>query len=1119
MATNQFDWQHDDDGVLLFLTEERTKLFRKIKERLTIDQYPDFKSYTMLSGVAHLKLLVDSGEGDARELPDRDGFWVSHKAIAELDDHQAFGLGLPPTIPFQMRVQTQGLLSGKDFVIKYAWMNRSGRPVLADRQGAIAQFGEDSYRVSEPFFSLIGKIENFESQKEQDFDSQVAAIADIKADLPEEKQKEIDFREAPHLDVRIAHATSFSISFTAEKGLQEFNPVLFGRKISNRVGETGEVVDEADQLLPPKKSNGFQELFNSGESTKATYVLETGEYVFLDRKLRQALDVVHTVRGKDQETKKAFIKNPQKFLKEELGRKDELEDEIEQGELDGVIDRLFIETRQFSERIVELGLYIRPDLPWLEKDSQEWLPDHYQFLIQGKVVHLPRESLANAVDEVRGALERKASSVVVGNAEVEPTAEFLATLEKLVPVEPVKEPSGIDEEDPEEEEGIQGPIVLIPKENLQEVDYVAVKKLRKLPDSILPVMGLNPATTLKRHQEECLQWFEKTYTEGWPGVLLADDMGVGKTLQTLAFLSKLREFNILKAESPALIVSPVTLLGNWEKEHEMHLAYPGLGNLLRVYGHHKKAITKGKGKDIDTGSQALDSDAIASSNWVLTTYETLRDYQTSFGSVRFSCVVFDEIQKAKSPRSLVCQAVKTVHADFKIALTGTPVENSLADLHTIMDVISPGFLGDLRSFMKKYSSDDEDELKDLARILLKPQGDSAPPVLRRMKDDIGEELPDKTINSLEEEMPEKQQEAYNDALNRNEAGSDKMLKTLQEFRTISLHPYLPQQAEEMSFDVYIKHSAKLILAFQILDKIVPKKEKVLIFVESRALQPVLAEMIKVKYNLNSTPLIINGAISGEARQKAVDKFQEATGFFDVMVLSPRAAGVGITLTTANHVIHLQRWWNPAVEDQCTDRVYRIGQTKPVSVYLPLAVHPRLGDRTYDKVLHQLLDDKRHISRGIFMPMHIDAGAFGVSLGIAEDDNDLDLDEVDCLEPEAFEAWVGQRGKRFGLSHRPTPRSHDGGADLILTHPGSGREAIVQCKHRGNPDNEMGTEPVKDLLRAQGHYNKPEVLLVAVTNAGKYSNTAINLAKENQINLIARNELHSGLSSIASRLAG
>ena len=215
-------------------------------------------------------------------------------------------------------------------------------------------------------------------------------------------------------------------------------------------------------------------------------------------------------------------------------------------------------------------------------------------------------------------------------------------------------------------------------------------------------------------------------------------------------------------------------------------------------------------------------------------------------------------------------------------------------------------------------------------------------------------------------MPPIQAEAYKAAVMEAAEDRSKMLQALQKFRNISLHPLKPSTT---SFDQYIAQSARLTACFKILDQIHSLREKALIFLESLEMQSAIAVWIQIRYRLNLRPHLINGTIDGGRRQTLVNAFQEAENAFAVMILSPRAGGVGLTLTAANHVIHLSRWWNPAVEDQCTDRVYRIGQLRPVHIYYPLAVHPdpKISDHSFDLSLNNLLENKRALSREMLLP--------------------------------------------------------------------------------------------------------------------------------------------------------
>jgi HJR/Mrr/RecB family endonuclease len=306
-------------------------------------------------------------------------------------------------------------------------------------------------------------------------------------------------------------------------------------------------------------------------------------------------------------------------------------------------------------------------------------------------------------------------------------------------------------------------------------------------------------------------------------------------------------------------------------------------------------------------------------------------------------------------------------------------------------------------------------------------------------------------------------------------------------------------------------SARLTETFSILDEIARRREKVLIFLESLDLQDHLALMIQKRYGLKRRPLQINGQVSGEKRQRLVDDFQTHRGSFDVMLLSPRAGGVGLTLTAANHVIHLSRWWNPAVEDQCTDRVYRIGQDKTVHVYYPMAVHPLYGESGFDDLLNTLLERKRTLSNRMLIPpvqFEQDQNWFADNLGRRKSQISIsatDIDEIDAMEPQSFERWALSRCVSFGWEVSRTPRSHDGGADGILLHRESKARAIVQCKHKQKNGDACGSEAIDDLLRARANYSAA-ARLFALTNAERFTRAAQERAKAHGVILISRREL-------------
>lgn len=364
---------------------------------------------------------------------------------------------------------------------------------------------------------------------------------------------------------------------------------------------------------------------------------------------------------------------------------------------------------------------------------------------------------------------------------------------------------------------------------------------------------------------------------------------------------------------------------------------------------------------------------------ILTTYETLRELQLSFGRVAWSVMILDEAQKIKNPATRASVAARAMNCDFGLALTGTPVENSWTDLWTIMDFVEPGKLESLKDFNSHYQS----QLKNMENdgTLLKKLGDQLrknldPCFIRRLKEDVNLGLPAKEILRFKDPMPEEQRKMYGEVVraarqeDQPEENSMTMLQAIARLRDISLYPFLGREKAKNyplgDPDLFFGSSARLMRTRKILDEVRAKGEKALIFLESRKLQLLLRTFLEKVYGLQVQPPI-NGTTQAVARQKMVDQFNGAPGF-QVLLLSPEAAGVGLNITGANHVIHLSRCWNPAKEDQATDRAYRIGQKKAVTVYLPMAVDTDFPEEaSFDLNLDALLQYKRDLSRSALYP--------------------------------------------------------------------------------------------------------------------------------------------------------
>ncbi len=1102
MARLYFDHDVSVEGLTLRLMEK--PLLGKAQS-VSVSDWADRMADQAFSGVSHILALLDDDKNSvkARE----DGLFVDHCTIASLTEPQALGLGFPPSVRFALQVETKNLITDPNFRILARWIGVANRPLQSERQGAFLLVEGQKYRLPEPLFSLCEAIDTFAAAGTTDYDSRMARLAQLQSLIPKDAQDQLAV-DSYFASFRIMHASAFSLSLKVVGRSFDFDPILFGRRVIERAKSENLPIGEAESLLTDHQQQVFaEERFRSSDEAKPSYVIERGIYVYLDPSLREALGVVRRMQRGDAETQKRFVQSPQLYLKEALS--ESLSDDD--------VENLFVETEQYSGRVIDVGLWTPPVLPWMKKDPNDWLPEKFGLQIGDQYIALKVEDLVPLREQLKEAQAKGETFVEFGEEKVRipATAECEESLGNLIGVvkpgsDQTKQTFGDGETEPIPNEKH----VLIVEENFDKAGFSRKVSARAGPEPSLPAAI---RSSLKKHQHRGVAWLQGSWAYGYPGVLLADDMGLGKTLQALAFLAWLRETNGWIRQSggtkgPVIIVAPTGLLANWEKEHKLHLHDPGLGEICRAYGRYLKTLKTSSTRDIDRGAPSLDQRRIQQADWVLTTYETLRDYHMSFASIPFACAVFDEMQKVKSPTSLLTRAAKTVNANFTIGLTGTPIENQMSDLWCIMDIINPGFLGDLKSFSTKFHSDEVGPLEHLHSVLLDPRPEGPAPMLRRMKADELEGLPEKKIHIRKRPMPEMQARVYAEVVGRaKQPESGPMLETLHLLRGVSLHPIWPPAGEIKDQQAFINQSARLTETFAILDDISARREKALIFLESLDLQEHLALMIKTRYGLKRRPMQINGEVSGETRQKLVDEFQKEQSTFDVMILSPRAGGVGLTLTSANHVIHLSRWWNPAVEDQCTDRVYRIGQDHTVHVYYPMAVHPLYGDSSFDELLNALLARKRKLSERMLLPpvnLKNDQNWFADNLNREAPKNEIapaDIEDIDVMEPLAFERWALHRCITLGWEASGTPKSHDGGADGVLVHRVSNACAIVQCKHKQGANDVCGPEAIDELLRARSSYDGSARLFV-LSNAGKFARATQERAERYGIGLIGRSEL-------------
>jgi superfamily II DNA or RNA helicase/HJR/Mrr/RecB family endonuclease len=699
---------------------------------------------------------------------------------------------------------------------------------------------------------------------------------------------------------------------------------------------------------------------------------------------------------------------------------------------------------------------------------------------------------------------------------------------------------------------------LLVKTNFTGVDYKEERRASlALPTGTLAVLprSLRLEVGLKKHQFHGIAWFQHLVSKSpgeCRGALLADDMGLGKTLQLLCVLAWYYEKNSNAA--PSVIFAPKSLVDNWANEAKKFFT-PSFPEVLVLYGEELKARKQPLAL-IDTQLAVKGIIELLKPNWVgtskiiITTYETLTSYEFSFARQPFAFVICDEAQRIKTPGTLVTLAAKKLKADFRIACTGTPVENSLADLWCLFDFVQPGLLGFLEEFGKTYRRPIECGTDELKAALRRLQGLISPQTLRRTKADIAEELPKKYFGvkaAASEELQFKEQLTDTDRLEIALTEHQRILylgglKKLQDatketdgrkraqlsfgalhlMKAVCAEPYcLPGSKfllDKRGRHAHLENSPKLRWMLSRLAEIKRKGQKAIIFTELREAQAALYYFLREEFGLK--PITINGDSQG--RQASIDKFSATQGF-DVIILSTLAAGAGLNVTAANHVFHFTRAWNPAKESQATDRAYRIGQELDVYVYCPTVI---ADFQTFEFRLDALLKKKAGLAGSTFdsdamTEMLNGAGSeatFGELIGTDEQGADvpkryLTMDDVDRMDGFSFEVFCCVLWGKRGFQASVTPkRGGDGGIDVVALL--SGREGeLIQCK--SSVSDAIGWDAIKEVAAGSARYQTrfpgTKFMKIALTNQS-FTAGAITQAEANRVHLVMRNQLEQMLGA-------
>lgn len=807
----------------------------------------------------------------------------------------------------------------------------------------------------------------------------------------------------------------------------------------------------------------------------------------------------------------------------------------------------------YSTRIEGIGVEKPYYSPYIAKkqDDEGWFPENVLPLIAytpdggGEPVAVP--ATTDALDQLRDAL---AKADAAGQDTV-----AVPWLPKPMSVEDAKDIASTFDEvldevrhknfDPElkaaerkEKPGAKKTLIL--RSNIEAVDYDELRReaLLAVPSEPTVPASLSPDFKMLPHQRQGLAWLQHLYRSQSEyqvrGAVLADDMGLGKTFQLLAFMAWLVESN--PAVGPMLVVAPVSLLENWKEEAGKFIR-AGTLPILTAYGDSLAPLRVPR-EAVDVRLRTEDGLVrflkpgwIGDAKVVLTTYETLRDLEFSFASERWSMMVCDEAQRIKNPAAMITRAAKKQNVGFKIACTGTPVENTLADLWCLFDFIQPGLLGALNDFGQRYrkpieaKNEEERARVEELRTLISSQ------ILRRTKAEVAKDLPRKVIDqtcrrlSFSTVQRNLYAKAIEDFKRRNDPAATVPFKNhlglLQYLRLVCTDPrrhgltiFKPEPLAE-----YRTKAPKLGWLLDQLERISTKGEKAIVFCEFRNIQRLLQHYIEQTFKLRAD--IINGDTSAAAshaasRQKRIKAFQAQPGF-GVIILSPVAVGFGVNIQAANHVIHYTRTWNPAKEDQATDRAYRIGQKKDVHVYYPVVTADDFS--TFDVKLDQLLTKKRELASdmlngsGDLTPSDFNIVDVSPSGNFDALQERIDLDLALRMEWRHFEGLAAALWSKQGFELcYCTPGTNDQGVDVVAI---SGRcGALIQTKTSSNEGMKLGWETVKDVVGGEAFYRRrhPNVKFKKVGMTNQYFNAqAREQAELNDVLLVDQTSLGDLLS--------
>ena len=1022
-----------------------------------------------------LQELVDNGQAEV----DGDAVLVPHAEAAALAPIDQQLLALPAPYPFDLRVAADGTLEQDTFAfeVEYRAFDK-GQQYVAVRSGCIVRVTdvegrEAEYVLSPAALTLCEVVEEFNRSPAGALADRLKRLADV---------QELALAADARLD-----------------GYLEGQDVVAPDVLTFDVRAEGDAVTVVPALPDaPEFAAKFERFPNVRPVYSVAHPDGRRQRVAFTERQQGELKKAKRLKGVTGAEREALLEHPEALFDPDL-----------------------VDLDAFSERVVELGAYRPRFYPFVSAYQSEWTPG---FIVETSPEDRKRVSFDTEEEvEAFGAVVERALSAGADRVEWEDTEVPVRAAERILATARRQFEDRSKPATPSDKEERQEELVLIIKENIEGVDFGEVGPGAPEVEHVYsPPPFLRAGMQPRDHQQEGIAWLQGLCADH-SGALLADDMGLGKTFTVLSFI-KWHAAQVAPSASPYLVVAPVSLLENWENEVNRFFV-PSPPEITRLYGQDLKAMAGEAGGDPRALARLLQRPHIC-----LTTYETLRRQQLAFAAVDWAVVVLDEAQRIKTPGTLVTNAAKALKADFKVAMTGTPVENSLVDLWCIVDFLVPGLLGGAKEFARDYQRPLDEPDADVAALGERLRVRLGDYIKRRLKSGVLGDLPEKEFHVLPREMPPEQRERYLvEVAAVQEARSDEavpgheVLRALHAMRAISDHPYLPdRRLDDVDTDTLVRTSAKLQVTVEVLKDIQAKGEKVLLFAERRETQRMLVNVLRDRFGVDAR--IINGdtpstARSGRSsklsRQQTIDAFEAAPGF-GALVLSPVAAGVGLNVTAANHVIHYARHWNPAKEDQATDRAYRIGQERDVHVYYPMATLPQFNGvdvKSFDVVLDELLEHKRALANASLFPTERAEvrpdELFGSVFGSARrprwkaQSAPLTMEDVDSLAPAAFEAFVAALWAARGYRVLLTPARKDQGADVAAFSDDG--NVLLQVKQSSGS---VGVSAVQEVVAARAFYEEyfGETLDLGVVTNADLTASALSLARDNGVVTMGRDVL-------------